>query len=458
MPGFVRRFLSDPENLIDDRLRAEIGEANVDKFSVIFKELPGYRFVDLYRAIESLAKSKGRLKTIESENFENLTALLHGEHPNSGMIRRITRSSRSAWPTGHDSEAFLPCDKYWLFGELGRGSFLDTVVRLRFRQDDERTFLEVACLDENSASRYVHEIIERSLESSIYRNQLLALVYEAGTKDEYGNIEQAERLRISFKVAAPVQDSDFVVDESVLRILWRNVIDLHERRDVLKAHGVPVRRGVLLYGPPGTGKTFACRYICGKLTNTTRIVVTGTALHRVSQIFDLARTYQPSIVILEDVDLVFSARDINLYSSALGDLLDQMDGLRPFEDVGVILTTNSIERMEEAIKDRPGRISQCIYFGPPSEELRLRYITRYARDYDCSSADMDELVGMTRGSTPAFIKEWIHRTAQIASERAGAGDAKLSLATEDFRSAYAEMRHFSPEATGRIIGFLADAN
>ena len=122
---------------------------------------------------------------------------------------------------------------------------------------------------------------------------------------------------------------------------------------------------MLLYGPPGTGKTFACRYLCGKLSGTTRIIVTGTALLQVTQIYNLARMIQPSLVILEDVDLVFASRQVNLYSSVLGELLDQMDGLRPYEDISFILTTNAIDRMEAAIKDRPGRISQCIFFGAP---------------------------------------------------------------------------------------------
>jgi ATP-dependent 26S proteasome regulatory subunit len=53
-----------------------------------------------------------------------------------------------------------------------------------------------------------------------------------------------------------------------------------------------------------------------------------------------------------------------------------MDGLRPHEEIGFVLTTNAIERLEAAVKDRPGRISQCIYFGPPNEELRGRYLER----------------------------------------------------------------------------------
>ena len=57
---------------------------------------------------------------------------------------------------------------------------------------------------------------------------------------------------------------------------------------------------------------------------------------------------------MEDIDLVFSSREVNSYSAALGELLDQMDALRPYEDVGFALTTNAIERMGAAIRDRPG--------------------------------------------------------------------------------------------------------
>lgn len=384
--------------------------------------------------------------------MESLNSLLHGEPDWSS--RKITRSSRTAWPTGPDEETFLPTDQFWIFNDTGAPGGESAVVRLRYRPQDEMAVLEVAAIDPDAAAGTIKGIVGESLATSIYRNRILSITFEAGTKDEFGDIEKAERLRINFKVANPVSRDEFVVDEAVYEALWRNVIDLHERRALLKSQGVPIRRGVLLYGPPGTGKTFACRYICGELSGATRIVVAGTAIHRVGQIFELARTYQPSVVILEDVDLAFASRDINLYSSALGDLLDQMDGLRPFEDVGVILTTNSIERMEAAIKDRPGRVSQCIYFGPPKKTLREQYIAQYAKDYDSSAAEMEDLVVMTEGTTPAFIKEWIHRTVQIATERLEDKDAKVVLTTEDFRAAHLEMRRFTDESSGRIIGFV----
>jgi len=232
------------------------------------------------------------------------------------------------------------------------------------------------------------------------------------------------------------------------------VIDLHLRRDVLKAHGVPIRRGVLLYGPPGTGKTFACRYLCANLPNTTRIMVAGSALQQVAAVFSLARLLQPALVILEDVDLVFAVRDINTQASILGELLDQMDGLRPHEDIGFVLTTNTIERIEAAIKDRPGRISQCIHMGPPEKDLRERYLRHFLAPYTTEAVDVESLVVRSAGASQAFLKDWVHRAVQIATERIVEGAEKLQLRTEDFDVSLREARS-SREGT-KIIGFLGE--
>lgn len=449
----LKQLMSNPSGRIDERIRDELGRAALSRYSVSRKQFPAYRFVDLYHAIESIAGNQKNYRVLESENFDELSNLIHTHHSNPEM-RRLNKSSRTAWMVGSNEEVFLPVERYWFYDVPERGGVNTILIRLKYHNYEELSTVEIATKNPDSAAVVIGQIANKSIAESIYRGKVFALTYEAGTKDEYGDIEKPETLRINFRTATEVPREDFVVDKKVFETLKRNVIDLHFHRRRLRKLGVPVRRGVLLYGPPGTGKTYACRYICGALPNTTRIFVAGTALGKVSQIFDLARTYQPAIVFLEDVDLVFAARDINLYSSALGDLLDQMDGLRPFEDVGVVLTTNSIDRMEAAIKDRPGRISQCIYFGAPERTLRAKYIAQYAKSYDYSEADEDELLTMTKGTTPAFIKEWIHRTVQFASERMSDEDDAVMLQTSDFRSAYEEMKRFTDEASGRIIGFI----
>ena len=46
------RWFHEPESRIDHRLRVEVGGDVVDQFVVSQKDLPAYRFVDTYRAID----------------------------------------------------------------------------------------------------------------------------------------------------------------------------------------------------------------------------------------------------------------------------------------------------------------------------------------------------------------------------------------------------------------------
>lgn len=447
--SFLQR-LFDNKRTIRDYIAGKVPAETLRRLRASSKELPAYRFPDLYFAAEWYSEQQEQIGEIASEHDNaDLNTLLHDQRT-QWVARLIKRSRLVGWMVGPDVERYLPVDKMWI---IGRGEAV-TILRLAFNAFTQVARLEVASAVPEAATRAMQAVVERSVSHSVYRGAVIELAFVTGTRDEYGDVEKPEHLKLLFKRLDPVGEEDIVIDEDVRHTLIRNVVDLHRRRDVLKANGVPIRRGVLLYGPPGTGKTFACRYAFTKLPEVTRIAVTGNALTQVGQIFSLARLYQPSLVLLEDVDLVFASREITLYSSVLGELMDQMDGLRPYEDIGFLLTTNSIERMEAAIKDRPGRIGQCIYLGPPKRELRLRYLHRYLRGYDIASVDVDALAAMSEDATQAFLKEWVHRAVQLATERLESADEKAALRTEDFRGALDEMRRFAEGSTGQIIGFV----
>lgn len=449
MALFPRR-LGDQAPLLRAFLAEKIGEQQLARFAISGKELPSYRFPDLYYAAEWFSEEQEQIAELQSEHdYVDLNTLLH-DQKSKWVPRAIKRSRTIGWMVDADEERYLPVDKFWVTGRGGE----PLILRLSYNQGRIVSRLEIASADADAAARAMEAVLERSVAHSIYRGKVVELAFVTGSKDEYGDVESPDHLRLLFKRFEPIAEEDIVIDDDVRSILTRNVVDLHQRRDVLKANGVPIRRGVLLYGPPGTGKTFACRYLFARLPNVTRIAVTGTALTQVTQIFNLARLLQPALVLLEDVDLVFASREINLYSSVLGELLDQMDGLRPYEDIGFLLTTNSIERMEAAIKDRPGRIGQCIYFGAPKTELRHRYLTRYLKGYEQEDLSIDALVEMSEDATQAFLKEWVHRAVQIATERLNGPDGRVRLRTEDFRAAMDEMTRFSEGSTGHIIGFV----
>jgi ATP-dependent 26S proteasome regulatory subunit len=133
--------------------------------------------------------------------------------------------------------------------------------------------------------------------------------------------------------------------------------------------------------------------------------VKGSSMLNVGAIVSFARLLQPAVLFLGDVDLIFATGEINLYSTALGDMLDQMDGLRPRENISVVLTTNPIDRLEAAIEDRPGRISQCIYMGAPPRTQRRLFLPHHLQGHDAAPVNIDSLVQSSDGATQAFLRE-----------------------------------------------------
>ena len=57
---------------------------------------------------------------------------------------------------------------------------------------------------------------------------------------------------------------------------------------------------------------------------------------------------------------------------------------------------------------------------------------------------------MSDGTTPAFRKEWVHRTVQIATEDLD-GEGRLRLSQDDFQEAFD-----SGDSSARIVGFLPE--
>lgn len=132
------------------------------------------------------------------------------------------------------------------------------------------------------------------------------------------------------------------------------------------------------------------------------------------------------------------------------------------DEISYILTTNAIERVESAIKDRPGRISQCVYFGSPTRELRRRYLEHLLAPYANRNVSADDLAERTDGSIQAFLKELVYREVQMCfgrldeRQRETASSEALPVASQDFELAMKEMRSGGGAAGEAIIGFRVD--
>ncbi len=172
----------------------------------------------------------------------------------------------------------------------------------------------------------------------------------------------------------------------------KEVIELPIKHpELFDSLGVAQPKGVLMYGPPGTGKTLLARAVAHH-TDCTFIRVSGAELvqkyigegsRMVRELFVMAREAAPSIIFMDEIDSIGSARsgsgrgDSEVQRTML-ELLNQLDGFEPSNKIKVIMATNRIDILDPALL-RPGRIDRKIEFPNPGEAARLHILKIHSR-------------------------------------------------------------------------------
>lgn len=265
--------------------------------------------------------------------------------------------------------------------------------------------------------------------ATAYRGKVLSL-----EPPEYGRGRAAG---VAVHALPAITRDEVILPEATLQALDRGVIGFARARSRLRALGQSGRKGLLFHGPPGTGKTHTLRYLAASLPDHTTLLMTAEQVGLLAEYFQLARLLQPSIVVIEDADLIARQRqemDGGCEEVLLNQLLNEMDGLRPDAAVFVVLTTNRPEAIEGALAQRPGRVDQAIPFPLPDGAGRRALLELYGGGLALGAAARDEVVARTEGVSPAFLKELTRRLAQFQIE--SADDA---LSPEDVDLALREM-------------------
>nr|QKY65104.1 AAA-type ATPase family protein [Passiflora pittieri] len=213
-------------------------------------------------------------------------------------------------------------------------------------------------------------------------------------QDAFGSLGKSRAKFISAEETTGVTFDDFAGQEYIKREL-KEVVRILKNDEAFQGRGIYCPKGVLLHGPPGTGKTLLAKAIAGEsglpffATNGTDFVemFVGVAASRVKDLFATARSYAPSIIFIDEIDAIGSARggpDVGGGGAerehGLLQILTEMDGFKEFtSQVLVIGATNRVDILDPALL-RKGRFEKIIRVGLPSKDGRLAILKVHARN------------------------------------------------------------------------------
>jgi ATPase family associated with various cellular activities (AAA) len=310
---------------------------------------------------------------------------------------------------------------------------------------DAEVVLQIAGDDPDRLAAVLAEIQALTSERSVFRGQVISFGPEV--------LGAGRQAPMNFLERPAVGRDQIVLPDELLENIERQVLGIGRHSGRLLASGQHLKRGILLYGAPGTGKTHTVRYLLSQLPDLTVIVISGRALGRIREACSVARTLQPAVVVVEDVDLIAEQREAYPGEQPLlFQLLNEMDGLGSVADVTFLLTTNRADLLEPALAARPGRVDLAAELPLPDAEARRRLVRLYQGNLVLDLAGEESIIERTEGVTAAFLKELLRRAALLSCEEDGPGEGPIRVTDAHLATALDHLQDNRNQLTRVLLG------
>lgn len=202
--------------------------------------------------------------------------------------------------------------------------------------------------------------------------------------------------------------SDISGLENAKNILWESIILPSKRPDLFRHLRKPAK-GLLLFGPPGNGKTLLAKAVASQCDATFFNISAASLTSKwvgegekfVRALFACARACQPSVVFIDEVDSLLTARTSTEHEASRRlktEFLVQMDGVGSDEEDRVLIlgATNRPQELDDAVIRR---FTKRVYIPLPDGLARRKMAEILFQNlkYDFTDADWDYFVQKTDG-------------------------------------------------------------
>jgi len=224
----------------------------------------------------------------------------------------------------------------------------------------------------------------------------------------------------TFKDVAGVQEAKQELEE---------VVDFLKRPAKYRRLGARTPKGVLLVGPSGTGKTLLAQALAGEANvpffsmagSEFMEMLVGVGASRVRDLFNTAKKAAPSIIFIDEIDAIGRQRGLGITGGhdereqTLNQILVEMDGFNPNDNVIVLAATNRGDLLDPALL-RPGRFDRRIVLDMPDIEDREAIIKIHARGKPfVKEISWQKVARRTVGFSGADIENMLNEAAILAA-------------------------------------------